>query len=112
MTRSTTQPSTRRWDGWQDSATNQRFLSLAARRKGYTVVYVPPPCREAFLELAGLMSAYGYLPQTPELVSIWQRWLTTTKRLAAYLKRVRAGKSAVCPDLGGSDADHGPVPLV
>jgi len=90
-----------RWARWQDSATNQRFLSLKAREQGYTVVYVPRQCEEVFLEFVGLMTVYSHLAPRracPEDVTLaWQRWCTLLRRLTAYFTRRRAGQSGTCP---------------
>lgn len=95
-------PQTRtRWDAWQESPTSQRYLSVEARQAGYTVVYVHPHCREAFLALEGLMTVYGQLAgrrSCPALVQgLWRAWVTWTLRLAAYLRRRQQGQAGTCP---------------
>ena len=57
-----------RWRQWQDSTVSQRLLSARDRQYGYTVVWIPPPLREAFLDVAQAFRLYDALIHKPQRV--------------------------------------------
>lgn len=95
-----------RWESWQATQPVQRYLPLEAQQQGYTVVKVPPQCREAFLEFVALTFAYARLTnrrETPETVRpLWQRWGTWMRQIRHYYAALLDGKEGQIP--GGPHA--------
>ncbi len=79
-------PVRRRWLQWQQSRVAQRLLTATARQQGYSVLYVPAPLREAFLDVAHVFRLYDRLFQKP------RRTLSSAQRthLAAWALATQA----------------------
>ncbi len=87
-----------RWTHWQSRSAARWLLAEAARTHGYTLLQVPPHAREGFFALVDVLEALPTgLPADPQAQALWQAWLTWTRRMAAYLARVAAGKEGTCP---------------
>ena len=97
--------STPRWDGWQQKLMVPKgcHLSAEAKANGYTLVRVHPVCREAFMDILGLMRAYGTWATRHEsfhiLDAAWETWVQWTGRLMAAAKRVIERRAATVPDV-------------
>lgn len=79
------------WDQWQGSTVSQRFLPVAARQAGFSVLYVPSPLREAFLDVAQVMRLYDRLFQksrrtlSPDQRTHLAEWALATQALITAL---------------------------
>ena len=84
-----------RWHAWQSSAVTRGFLGPEDRAKGWTVLKVAPPSRDAFLDMVGVLALYGQLapryPTHPGLRLVWKLWHAWTRQLAGYLRREQPG---------------------
>lgn len=97
--------STPRWDGWQRQLTVPKgcHLSAEAKANGYTMIRVPPVCREAFMDVFALMRAY-HTWRTRQaswhlLDAAWETWVKWTGHLMAAAKRVVEKRPATIPDV-------------
>jgi hypothetical protein len=115
MHRKESQPSSTalRWQRWQSSTVAQRYLSPDAAAQGYSLLRIPPQSREAFFIVVDLILARGHferqlprlleepatVPALQEAQAAWTAWRTWTRRLAAYLERVAAGREGTVPPI-------------
>src|SRR5262245_12950620 len=93
-------PPQRRWQQWQASPQVTRVLTPAQQQHGLTALRVHPACRDAFLELVGLLNAWGRLaargPLPPECQAHWATWLDLTCLVRSYVEG-RLGRERVTP---------------
>ena len=91
-TRTSAPPARLAWDQWQDSPVAKRLLPATERRDGYTVIWVPPPFRQEFLDLAQALRLYDiYFHKSkralgPAQLDAWQDWAQATQALIAALQ--------------------------
>jgi hypothetical protein len=100
-----------RWGRWQASQRAQHTPTPEAAARGYTALKVRPSLRPAFFALVELLSARGrcedqlpHVLDAPEVVrtfadaqAAWIAWHTWTRRFAAYLDRLAAGREGTLP---------------
>lgn len=97
--------STPRWNTWQQKVTVPKGcqLSAEARANGYTIIRVPPVCREAFMDIFALMRAYHQWHTRQEsshlIDAAWTTWVKWTGHLMHAAKRVLETRPATVPEV-------------
>jgi hypothetical protein len=98
--------STPKWDRWQSTAVAKKYLSVEMRQSGYTIVRVSPACREAFVDTAALMRAYGEWAGREQMPTIidhaFKTWWQWSYRLYAVLYRMLDKRSGAVPPIPAS----------
>ena len=101
--RSTSKRSSQRWQHWQQSPATQKYLPAEAQHHGYVVVWVPPICREVFLDILILFMAYHKWHTRkcpPQFIdTAWQSWWGWTRRLTGALQRLLKKQATTIPDV-------------
>lgn len=93
-------PSHIRWQRWQASPQVQQALTAEQRAHGLTVMRVRPACRDAFLEVVGLLNVYGNLEEvSPEMRLAWAAWLDATCQLRAQCEQAQHQGAPHAPSL-------------